>query len=356
MTTSDAFSHRARVLDALARKPGLPLSALSSETGLPEGELVSLLPDGMATPAPPEAFEAVWNSLLEWEKATFLAITPGAVLEVPGPLPAGTWGHGMFNLHDPATPLGGHLLVERLGAIWFLSKPHMGKESHSVQFYTRDGQAMFAVYVGRGNDRELLPEVKARFIALRARYESASERPLIVYSSRTGNTRRVAEAILALCPAASDLFSVETAPSPAGRPFVAVGFWVDRGLPDALSQAYLERLQGQRVGLFATLGAQPNSDHARHCMEHARQALEAKGNAVVCQFMCQGRVDPSLASAMWKHHPPTPERLARLREAERHPDEWDLQAAQDAFRAQLAGTPAAADVPAAMPAPATPIV
>lgn len=30
---------------------------------------------------------------------------------------------------------------------------------------------MFAVYVGRGEDRALLPGVKARFLAMRRRYE-----------------------------------------------------------------------------------------------------------------------------------------------------------------------------------------
>ena len=49
---------------------------------------------------------------------------------------------------------------------------------------------------------------------------------LIVYSSKTGNTRKVAEAIHAVLPAGTDIFPVSEAPEPDAYDFVVVGYWV----------------------------------------------------------------------------------------------------------------------------------
>ena len=77
---------------------------------------------------------------------------------------------------------------------------------------------------------------------------------------------------------------------------------------------------------FGTLGAWPDSPHARRCAEGARALLEEGGNTVLDGFLCQGRVDPKILeiSRQKGRHPMTPERRARLEEAARHPDTADL--------------------------------
>lgn len=162
---------RERLQQMINENPNRMLSELAGQLGISEAEAVYYLPDTMRTPAPAEDFESIWQEANRWEKATFIAITPGAVLEYMGKLPSGSHGHGMFNLQQEGIPLGGHLMIKQLGSIWFLSKPHFGKESHSIQFYTKEGKPMFALYVGRGEDKELLPDVLHSYQALRARYE-----------------------------------------------------------------------------------------------------------------------------------------------------------------------------------------
>ena len=88
---------------------------------------------------------------------------------------------------------------------------------------------------------------------------------LVVYSSRTGNTRKIAEAIAAVRPGC-EIHPVESAPAPEGYDLVAVGYWVDKGMPDAQAKAYLETVRDANVALFGTLGAWPDSDHARDCI------------------------------------------------------------------------------------------
>lgn len=161
---------------------------------------------------------------------------------------------------------------------------------------------------------------------------------LIVYSSRTGNTRKIAEAIAAVLPGCA-VHPVESAPAPEGYDLIAVGYWVDKGMPDAQAKDYLERVHDGNVALFGTLGAWPDSDHAKDCIRQGEALVNApeRGNKVLGTYLCQGKVDPKIVAMMQKMasdvHPMTPERKARLEEAVRHPDEADCLRAQEAFRA-----------------------
>lgn len=164
---------------------------------------------------------------------------------------------------------------------------------------------------------------------------------LIVYSSRTGNTRMIAEAIHAVMPEGTDIFPVEQAPDPVGYDFIALGFWVNKGAPDTAMAAYMPKVRGKRVGLFGTLGAWPDSEHARKSMRNAVERMT--GNEVLGTYLCQGKIDPRLLAAMEKRshnaHPMTEERRARIEEAAKHPDEADCAEAQRIF-AEICKTPA----------------
>jgi flavodoxin len=157
---------------------------------------------------------------------------------------------------------------------------------------------------------------------------------LIVYSSRTGNTRKIAEAILTVMPEGTALFPVENAPDPSDYDFVALGFWVDKGAPDCAMLKYMGQIREKNVGLFATLGAWPNSEHALDCMKKATNLLS--GSRVLGTFICQGKIDPELLATMEKMgknspHPMTEERKTRIAEAAKHPNEADCEAARKVF-------------------------
>ena len=162
---------------------------------------------------------------------------------------------------------------------------------------------------------------------------------VVVYSSRTGNTQKVARAIYEALPEPKEIFSAKEAPDPSAYDFLALGFWVDKGTANAGSARYMKSVTGKKIGLFGTLGAYPDSDHARQCMEKARQMVQ--DNEILGEFLCQGKVDPDLIKMMETkmkndpHHSMTPERRARLEEAAKHPDEKDLADARALF-AELA--------------------
>lgn len=157
----------------------------------------------------------------------------------------------------------------------------------------------------------------------------------IIYSSLTGNTKMVAEAIAAVLPG-SKLYSVDEQIDLTEYDCVAVGFWVDRGTADAKAADYLKQLHNKEVALFATLGADPKSEHAKQSLENAA-ALLADSNKLLGTFICQGKVDPKLIAKMAKMFPAghphgvNEERRARHAAASTHPDTADLKAAQEKF-------------------------
>lgn len=144
-------------------------SQMAGQLGASEAAVVTALPEEMRTFVDPKHFDAIWEAMCSWEKITFLKQSPTAIIEVKGKLPKGKYGHGFFNLMEKENPLGGHLMVDKLGAICFLEKPFFGLESLSVQFYDTEGDHMFAVYAGR-KKREIIDSVRQAFQALRAEF------------------------------------------------------------------------------------------------------------------------------------------------------------------------------------------
>ena len=80
------------------------------------------------------------------------------------------------------------------------------------------------------------------------------ERYSIIYSSRTGNTRLLAEAIRESLPA--DLcnhFGTDEADAVESEKLY-VGFWTDKGTADEAALALLKRLKNKKIFLFGTAG------------------------------------------------------------------------------------------------------
>jgi flavodoxin len=156
---------------------------------------------------------------------------------------------------------------------------------------------------------------------------------LVVYSSQTGNTKKLAETVCEALPAGTQMCMVDDAPDPADCDLVALGFWLQAGKPDPKSSGFLKRLKGkQKVFLFATHGARPGSDHANHAMAHAQ--FLAGGATVAGSFSCYGEVNPKVLE-MVKAKPEPPVWLDDAAEAVGHPNSSDLANLLTALKAVL---------------------
>ncbi|HIU64924.1 MAG TPA: flavodoxin [Candidatus Avacidaminococcus intestinavium] len=157
---------------------------------------------------------------------------------------------------------------------------------------------------------------------------------LVMYSSLTGNTKKVAEAISQVLPP-NDTTVMQITPTIDVEAYdlIFAGFWVDKSTADKLTGAVLQRIEGKKVALFATLGAYPNTPYAEKCLTNAA-ALLPVSNELVGTYHCQGKVNPQIAErfkSLPKDHPHamTPERIERHRIAALHPDAADFAAAAE---------------------------
>jgi len=161
----------------------------------------------------------------------------------------------------------------------------------------------------------------------------------VIYSSKTGNTRKIAEAIRQGMPPGAELYAVENAPPADAFDLIVMGFWVDKGRPDPESADYMKTVKKKKVITFFTLGAYPDSPHAEDCLKTSASCYGA-GCDILGSFRCQGAIDPKLIQWMEKlpgEHPHAPDEARRKRwaDAATHPDQADLADAAETIRGIL---------------------
>lgn len=156
---------RKKIETILNETPGAVLEQVALKAEASVADVVRCLPEGQVTHFPPKRFADVMAGITKLGKITFIVHTDDIVMECKGEVPEGSFGRGYFNIHGNS-PLSGHIKADRCGDIFFISRPLMGRESHSVQFYNQDGGCMYKIYLGRDENRELIPEQVEKYKAL----------------------------------------------------------------------------------------------------------------------------------------------------------------------------------------------
>ena len=146
---------------------------------------------------------------------------------------------------------------------------------------------------------------------------------LVVYSSQSGNTRKLAQALFDSLAGEKELVALAEAPDPKGYAFIGLGFWFKAGQPDPASQEYLARIKdGQDLYLFATHGTATGSDHARNGMKRAKEL--AAGAHIIATFTCPGEL-PAKVMEMMAAKDPQPPWFKDAPAAKGLPDETDCR-------------------------------
>ena len=147
---------------------------------------------------------------------------------------------------------------------------------------------------------------------------------LVVYSSQSENTKKLADVVYENLDGEKDIFPVEDAPLIKEYDFIAVGFWLMAGKPDPTSAQFLEKLgKDDKVFLFATHGAKKGSDHVQNAVNNA---IGLTGNAdITGSFTCQGKVNPKVLEKV-KQKPQPPVWIDDADGAVGHPNQDDFLA------------------------------
>lgn len=164
---------------------------------------------------------------------------------------------------------------------------------------------------------------------------------MVVYSSQTGNTQKIATAIFAAIPGESkDMQRIEEYAGKNAETFF-VGFWTDRGSCDTQIANLLSGLHGKRVALFGTCGAQRDEAYYDQILRQVKAWIPAD-NEYAGAFMCQGKMLMQVRkryeamAAEGKNDPNILRMLRNFDEALLHPDRDDEQEAA-AFARQVMG-------------------
>ncbi|MEM6822587.1 MAG: flavodoxin family protein [Verrucomicrobiota bacterium] len=163
---------------------------------------------------------------------------------------------------------------------------------------------------------------------------------LATYSTRTGNTQRVVEAVANSLPGEVDCLNVECQPDPSQYDVLIHGFWVTGATADEPSLEYLRGICDRSIGLIGTMGANPSSAYGRSIALRLKNVLRENNNRMKAWFLCAGKIDPELIRWMEtlpENHSqyPTPARRKNWEDALGHPNQLDIDRAIDAFRQAL---------------------
>lgn len=154
----------------------------------------------------------------------------------------------------------------------------------------------------------------------------------IVYSSKTGNTRRLAEAIERQLPAGDLLYCGAPDAAALQADVLFVGFWTDKGTCDETVVQLLKQAEGKTVYLFGTAGFGQSQQYFDQILARVRENLPA-GAVYGGGYMCQGRMPQAVRSRYEAMQVKEPENarykmlIENFDAALAHPDTNDLEAA-----------------------------
>lgn len=153
----------------------------------------------------------------------------------------------------------------------------------------------------------------------------------IVYSSRTGNTAMLAQAVREALPQEDCRYFGAPAPQALTADTVYVGFWTDKGTCDEPTARFLQSLTDQKVFLFGTAGFGGAPAYFQQILDRVKANL-APGVQVTGTYMCQGKM-PQAVRDRYAAMEESPRRTAMLEnfdQALSHPDQEDLARLQAA--------------------------
>ena len=154
----------------------------------------------------------------------------------------------------------------------------------------------------------------------------------IVFSSATGNTAQVAQALREAC-AGHETVAYGQPPQNVDRAeLVFAGSWTDKGSCTAEMKAFLQDLHGKRVALFGTAGFGISELYFASLAERFKGEVP-QGNQVVSTFFCTGKMPAAVREryeTQLKEKPGDGKLESMLRAfdlALSHPDKADLEGA-----------------------------
>lgn len=169
---------------------------------------------------------------------------------------------------------------------------------------------------------------------------------LVAYSTKTKNTKKVAEAIFQELKECADLklldIKKQKKKMEEDYDLYILGAWTDKTTANKNMQNFIieQEIKNKNVALFLTCGVPREHPHAKESLNNYRNFVEKYNNNVIGSFVCQGKIDPKVL-IVFKIltlkdpnfiHKVTPELVEMVKQSKTHPDEKDLKDTRESFR------------------------
>ena len=157
-----------------------------------------------------------------------------------------------------------------------------------------------------------------------------NERYSIVFSSLTGNTRYLADALKAALPKDRCDYFGEICETLPDSEVIYLGFWTDKGVADSRALELLKKLKNKKIFLFGTAGFGGSDEYFEKILSKTKETVD-ESNTVIGEYMCQGKMPQTVRDRYMKMkaQPEHPANIDALIEnfdrALSHPDEDDLE-------------------------------
>ena len=159
----------------------------------------------------------------------------------------------------------------------------------------------------------------------------------IVFSSKTGNTKLLADTLHACLPQENCCYFGTPDPAAMEADDLYVGFWTDKGNADESTLDFLKQLHGKNIFLFGTAGFGGSEEYFNKILKKVERSLD-RSNTVFGRYMCQGKMPLSVRQryeGMKKqpiHLPNLDALIENFDNALSHPDAEDLERLKQAVK------------------------
>ena len=96
----------------------------------------------------------------------------------------------------------------------------------------------------------------------------------IIFSSLTGNTKKLADTIRAVLPAEDCDYFGAPGTAELHSEMLYVGFWTDKGNADNATLELLSKLRGKKIFLFGTAGFGGSAAYFQKILDHVKQSVD----------------------------------------------------------------------------------
>lgn len=152
----------------------------------------------------------------------------------------------------------------------------------------------------------------------------------IVYSSKTGNTKILAEKLRDMLPRKECVYIGSLNADALAADRLYIGFWTDKGTCDADTTAFLKTVRKKEVFLFGTAGFGGDQSYFDKILKKVQGHLNGDVK-VIGSYMCQGKMPISVRDRYEKmakapiHMPNIEKMIENFDAALSHPDASDLK-------------------------------